>query len=311
MEQEEHLRVPPARAVEGEVAFVCDESGSVLETSAGIRDLLDLTVESVRGHPLDRLALPQHADDVRRGLSDARRDGASSFRVPLRTGNGHAVEAKVSAWSLDVQGKRLMVCVAAPISDARRHAEERSRRLADTHKVIGTILENALDDIPVEELLRRTLDLILWIPWLSIERRGAIFLVEDECGTLVMKAQRGLADPLLATCARVSFGTCLCGQAAATRAPIYAADLDERHTTRYPGISAHGHYCVPICSGGATLGVITTYLVPGHEASAIELEFLLAVADALAGAIIRHRAAAECRSLQRRLDEVLPPNRRC
>jgi GAF domain-containing protein len=220
------------------------------------------------------------------------------------------VEAKVSAWSFDVQGKRLIVCLAAPRSDARHRAEERARRLADTQKVIGTILENALEDIPLDELLRRTLDLILWIPWLSIERKGAIFLVDDGSDALVMKVQRGLTHPLLSACARVLLGTCICGQAAATRTPIYVADVDDRHTTRYPGMAGHGHYCVPICSGGSALGVITTYLASRHEPSAIELEFLLAVADALAGAIIRHREVSERRSLQRRLSEVLSPDRR-
>jgi GAF domain-containing protein len=150
-------------------------------------------------------------------------------------------------------------------------------------------------------VLQRTLDLILWIPWLSIERTGAIFLVEDEPGALVLKVQRGLRTALLSSCARVAFGSCLCGQAAAAQTPIYAATVDERHTTRYPGIASHGHYCVPICGGGATLGVITTYLAPGHDASAIDLEFLMAVADTLAGVVMRRRADAERDRLQRRL----------
>jgi GAF domain-containing protein len=63
----------------------------------------------------------------------------------------------------------------------------------------------------------------------------------------------------------------------------------------------HGHYCVPICSGDAALGVINTYLAAGHEPSAIDVEFLLAVADTLAGVIVRRRVAAECEVLRLRL----------
>jgi len=309
MEHEDQPRAPRAVAAGAEVAFICDDSGSVLEASATLRDLLGLSVESVRGQPFVRLAVRQDEDAVRRGLSEANQGRASSFSVGLRAEHGDAVEAEVSAWSFEVLGRRLTVCLAAASSDARRQAEERARRLADTQKVIATILEIALEEIPVEELLRRTLDLILWIPWLSIEQKGAIFLVEDAPDAIVMKVHRGLSSSLLSTCARVPFGSCLCGNAAASRSPVYAGNLDERHTTRYSGIAAHGHYCVPICSGDATLGVITTYLAPGHDPSAIDLEFLLAVADTLAGVLIRHRAGAECRRLERRIDEILRADR--
>ena len=124
-----------------------------------------------------------------------------------------------------------------------------------------------------------------------------------------MKVSRGLSDPLLSSCARVPFGTCLCGEAAASRGPVFAADLDERHTTRYPGMLPHGHYCVPICSGDATLGVLNTYLAAGHEPSAIDLEFLMAVADALAGVVVRRLVAGECEVLRRRLDDALRQGR--
>jgi hypothetical protein len=119
-----------------------------------------------------------------------------------------------------------------------------------------------------------------------------------------MKVQRGLCGALLSTCAQVSFGTCLCGRAAATLAPVYAATLDERHGTRYPGITPHGHYCVPICSDGRAIGVITTYLAPGHDACAIDLEFLMAVADALAAVVMRHHSDAARLHLERRLRDL-------
>lgn len=309
MEREDQLRVAERVEVCADVAFICDESGCVLDASATVEDLLRRSAESVRGEPFLRLVSPRDEQAVRRSLSEARDGRGSEFPVTFRSGNGEPVEAKVSAWSFEVSGRRLTVCLMAAGGAARREAEERARRLADTQKVIATILEISLQDVPLEELLQRTLDLVLWIPWLSIEKKGAIFLAEGAPDALVMKVHRGLSTVLLSTCARVSFGSCLCGRAASARTPVYAADIDECHTTRYAGMPAHGHYCVPICSGDATLGVITTYLAPGHEASAIDLEFLLAVADTLAGVLIRHRAAVECRGLERRLTEMLRPDR--
>lgn len=287
-----------------ELAFVCDERGSILDASAAAAGLHGGPVDVLRGRPLARLAVPEDENAVARGLAEARRVGASRFSVRLLAAGASPVRAEFAAWSLEVSRARITVCVALASGDAKFHAEERARRLADTQKVIATILELALHDRPLESLLQQTLDLILWIPWLRIERKGAIFLVEDDPNTLVMAVSRGLDTPLLSSCGRVPFGTCLCGQAAASRTPVYAADLDERHTTRYLGIAPHGHYCVPICSGDATLGVINTYLAAGHRPSAIDLEFLMAVADTLAGVLIRRRVAAECDVLRRRLDDA-------
>ncbi len=295
MEHEGQLRAPPAFAAGAEIAFICDERGAVLEVSQAIGRLLGRSLDSMRGRPLAHLALREDEDAVTRGLGEARRRGASSFSVNLRAQGGPAVETELSAWTVDSQGERLTLCLAASAREASRRAEERARCLADTQKVIATILELALEEIPLDDLLRRTLDLILSIPWLSIERKGAIFLVERDPKALAMKVSRGLSGSLLTSCARVSFGACLCGKAALYRKPVYRADLDERHTTRYPGIAPHGHYCVPICTESRTLGVITTYLAPGHERSNVELEFLTAVANTLAGVLIRRHADAERR----------------
>ena len=295
------------RAVEAgpALAFVCDEHGSIVDASATAAEVTGVPVAAMRGRLLARLGVSEDEAGVVAGLAEARRSGASKFSMRVVRSSGSPVRTQIAAWTLDVNGSPLTLCTALASDEARRQAEERARRLADTQKVIATILELALGDHPLEDLLQRTLDLVLWIPWLSIERKGAILLVEDEPSTLVMKASRGLEGPLLSSCGRVPFGTCLCGHAAATRTPVYAADLDERHTRRYPGMIPHGHYCVPICAGDATLGVINTYLAAGHEPSAIDLEFLMAVADTLAGVLLRRRVAGECDELRRLLDHAL------
>jgi signal transduction histidine kinase len=293
MEHEGRSTVPPALAAGAEVAFVCDARGSILQASETIGRLLGRSAGSMRGRSLAHLAVREDRNAIAGGLAQARLAGASSFSARLRTQGGVPVEKEIAAWCVESKGKRLTLCFAASSADAARRAEERARYLADTHKVIATILALALEEIPLDELLGKTLDLILSIPWLAIERKGAIFLVEQEPKALVMKVNRGLIDTLLTSCARVPFGQCMCGLAAASGKAEYSSMLDERHSTRYPGIVQHGHYCVPICSEDQTLGMITTYLAPGHERSDVEIEFLTSVANTLAGVLIRRREIAE------------------
>lgn len=172
----------------------------------------------------------------------------------------------------------------------RKKTEEALQRNYDTQTAVNSLLRRSLEDIPLEEFLDFALKLVLAIPWLSLQSRGCIFLVEDDPKVLIMKVQNGLADPIQNACSRVPFGRCLCGRAAWTRQIQFADHLDERHETRYDGIYPHGEYCVPIISSGRVLGVMNLYLKEGHSRDAGEEAFLHSIADALAGIIDRRRA---------------------
>jgi diguanylate cyclase (GGDEF)-like protein/PAS domain S-box-containing protein len=164
--------------------------------------------------------------------------------------------------------------------DLRIEKEEQS--------ALNTLLRISLEELTLQQQFERALDVILALSWLPIEPKGGIFQVEDDSETLVLQAQRGLAPSLLTLCARVPFGYCLCGRAAATQEIQYASCLDPRHDINYPGIQPHGHYNVPILSRHGLLGVIVLYLKHGHARQEREVEFLGSVANTLAG-MIDHR----------------------
>jgi putative nucleotidyltransferase with HDIG domain len=165
---------------------------------------------------------------------------------------------------------------------------ERLYHNKDTQMVINTLLRLSLEDILLKELLQTTINLLVSIPWLS--SKGAIFLVEGNPKTLVMKAQSGLASPLMQKCAAVPFGKCLCGRAALEQKIQFSKHLDEVHEIRYEGIEPHGHYCIPILHASNVLGVINLYVNEGHVKEEGETEFLASIADTLAGIIIRKQA---------------------
>lgn len=162
-----------------------------------------------------------------------------------------------------------------------------------SQSVINALLRRSLEAMSLDLILRDALDLILSIPWLSFEKQGSIFVVEKDPRTLVMKAESGLCEPIKRSCARLPFGKCLCGRAAATQEIQFTGSLDSRHEISYDGLISHGHYCVPICYEGETLGVINIYVREGHQRSQREEDFLTAVADTLAGIIMRKRLAEE------------------
>jgi len=182
------------------------------------------------------------------------------------------------------------VRMVGTIQDITEHkiAEERITRAYQQQGILKEILQMSLENIPFAEVLDRTLEKILSIEWLPIKRRGAIFLSDGE--TLDLKSHRGFSREIIASCASVPYGRCICGLAAEKGSLQFAASLDERHVIRYEGIMPHGHYCVPIKSGKKILGVINLYVDEGHHRDRKQEEFLEAVADTMAGIIERIRA---------------------
>lgn len=153
---------------------------------------------------------------------------------------------------------------------------------------LNSILSVSLENISLKEQLEKALSILLSLSWLTIRNAGGIFLVDKKSNTLVLTVDHGLNPALLTLCARVPFGHCLCGRAAATKEIQYAACLDKRHEITYDGILPHGHYNIPIISQDKVLGVIVLYLTHGHKRDEREIMFLGGVANTLAGLIERY-----------------------
>jgi len=197
-------------------------------------------------------------------------------------------------------GRPLFLHTTRDISEIRQARAQVARELAE-RTVLHDLLQTSVSTPGLDQYLEYFVQRLTSLPWLRVETKGAIFLVEDEPDVLVMKTQSEMAEPLLLDCARVPFGRCLCGRAAQTGKPIHAAVLDDRHETRFDGMPDHGHYCVPLLSGtNHVLGVLNLYLHAGHEQDDKELAFLLAASSLLAGTVERKWAEEKlCASEQR------------
>lgn len=220
---------------------------------------------------------------------------ASVAVIPIRhrmetLGTIHLADKSEGTLSPKVMG--FIESISPIIGEAvqRFNIEEELHQNYDIHAAINDLLYLSLEDVSLDEILKRTLDIILSITWFSFESSGCIFLVENDPNVLVMKAQKGLAEPIQNTCAQVPFGRCLCGRAASAQKIQFADGIDLRHEILYEGILPHGHYCTPIINNRNIYGVITLFLKEGHPRNEREEEFLNAVARTLSGIIGRKHA---------------------
>ena len=288
--------------------FIVDEEGYFREVNPAYCHLVGYSREELLTMSIPDIEARETPARTRDHIGEIIASGKARFETAHRHKDGYLIEVEVSVTFLSLETDRYLLSFIRDLTDVKdrdrrlQAREEELRQNYDTQFAVNALLQLSLQNISLDGILSRALDLILSIPWLSFESRGSIFLVEEGHRVLVMQVQRGIPEPLLRGCERVPFGKCLCGQAASTGELQYANCLDSRHEVRYEGIHPHGHYCVPITISGKVLGVINLYLREGHPSAQKENEFLTAIANSLAGILIRKRTEEENRKLNQDLE---------
>ncbi|MGA2865681.1 MAG: PAS domain S-box protein [Verrucomicrobiota bacterium] len=273
---------------------VVNQAGIIVLVNAQTERMFGYRREELYGQPVE-LLMPErlrqrHVAHRHSYSTDAHvRPMSGGLNMVGRRKDGSEFPAEISLSPLETEEGVLTCCTYRDITE-RKQAEEELRRSDQTQEVLNALLSISLQDISLKETLQQVIDRILAISWLSVEAKGAIFVVEADSLALALKAQRNLPASLQAACGLVPFGRCLCGRAAASGKMEFAEHVDDRHETNYEGMHPHGHYCVPIVSAGKVLGVINLYVKENHRRESKEDEFLHAVANVVGGIIQRKRA---------------------
>ncbi len=273
--------------------MVIDRSHRILIANRGMVESSGLNASQFRGAFCPKVV--HGTDDPFPGcpLEEAACHGCAVSKEFFLAEDERWVRTEVFPFSLPGESEMVYLHIAQDITESKA-SQMREQHGADMLRVANELLIAAQATPSTTATFERALDLILALPWLSFEGRGAVFLADESGKHLELVAQRGLAIEIRTSCRKVPVGICLCGRAAATGECVHAAGLDDRHDVTYPGIQDHGHYCVPIGSDGRTLGVLNIYLRPGHPRDEEEIAFLEGVAGTL-GTIVSNRRSQEDR----------------
>ncbi len=296
-EQVARLSSEPVLIVEGD--------GTIVAANSALVDVLGGPERPLVGERLVDLS-PDSSDVIARLLRDCL-DATDPVvgRLVLTKADASLVECSCKGLLLRPPGEghcgliglRLNTCgqIAALEEKVPQFGDEtRRRQRVESHLAAICQSQDALNDLhrlglketSLEDILKDFLDTLFSLPWLKIKSKGAVFLVGDRPGLLVMKVSRGFSEELRTICRRVPFGQCLCGRAALSGDTVFADCTDDRHETTHGGMEDHGHYCMPlIASGKEVLGVLTLFIPQGHVCDEAETEFLEAAAAVLAGIV--------------------------
>lgn len=240
----------------------------------------------------------------RAGQSEA--TGTLELELELRRREGSTVWTDTRfSFLRDPKGAPLgLLAVTRDISESRSIRVAMQRNY-DKQNAINSLLNLTLEDLTLEDMLSKALNILLGIPWLTSESQGAIFLVESDPDYLVMKVHNVSSGSKCRLCARIPVGKCVCGQAAGAAKTIFVDQIDHRHEFTHAGMEGHGHYCVPMLMGGQTMGIINLCLREGFVPQEGEEEFLTAYANALAMAVAHHRSEQALRESETRTRTIL------
>lgn len=294
-ESEERYRALFDRSMD--CVYLHDFAGNFIDANPAALRLFGYASDEVASLSFVDVLTPDQVPRAQQTLEELQRTGSqqalTEFRVQRKDGTFVDIE---STSSIIVRGgKPYAVQGLARDITERKKMEQELKHGYQTLSLLNELLSLSLSPLPLTELLQQALVSLLRAPWLSVDAKGAIFLVSEHERVLEMKAQVGVGAAVKATCARMPFGRCLCGRVAEQGELIFAGGLDQRHEVRYEGMTPHGHHCVPIKAGKRVLGVLNLLVQEGHAQQPAEEKFLRAAADVLAGIIERRRAEEHVR----------------
>lgn len=197
---------------------------------------------------------------------------------------------------------------ALAIHNARLLNDVRERK--DELDILNKIAGASSRTLSLKEMLDAVIDVILGSEPLKLEKKGAIFLCDEEKKTLSLAVSRNLGPEHGVLCSNVPYGECLCGICAESGRILVSESnvTDARHSRTYPDVKEHGHIVLPLKSGESTLGVLCLYLASGIRLSEKQRELYESVSDILAIAVnnaLNHRQVAVlAQSLESNIDLI-------
>ncbi len=275
-----------------ETIFILDESGIITACSQRVKHVLGWSPTELRGKSFAELVFPSsdglpfstHWAQI---IAKDKEEISSWTREEiLLQCDGTPMPVELHICALQGQNGRTFM-LTTNINKRLIPSGSQLEKIVRNQSTINFILEVALLDATLEEILRNILEYVLNFSIPTLQDKGAVFLVADDSEHLVLAAQKGFSPEQQQRCNRIPYGTCYCGRAALYAEIQFAGNVDHGHDIRVQNAAPHGHYCVPICSGDNLLGVLALYLQEGHTQNDTEHDMLKSLGNILAGVIQR------------------------
>jgi two-component system sensor histidine kinase DegS len=173
-------------------------------------------------------------------------------------------------------------------------------------EAVGAVSGVIIQSLELDQILDSALDKVVEV--LRVERRGGIFLVDEEARELILAAHQGLPPEFAQAEGRIKAGECLCGRAAQTGEVLVSEECpdDPRHA-KFGLDREHSHVIMPLRARDKVVGVLFLYAAPGYRCSPSDVGVLTTIGNQIGVAVENarlHQDVARQLERERRLNEV-------
>ncbi len=177
------------------------------------------------------------------------------------------------------------------------HAARRAQADATARAEIARLLHK---EAPLCDRLNRVLEVLLQLEGMDLQKKGGIFLIDDEHDRLELLTTVGqFTEEFLREERTIPLGFCLCGRAALSGELLISDDCfcDPRHERQFANMAPHGHYIVPLKNGASIIGILFLYTDPYPAREPVRFAQLETIGELVGTAIARDR-------IQRKLEKA-------
>lgn len=187
--------------------------------------------------------------------------------------------------------------------DAVEEIRKRTEEYRVLHEV-AKILHNAQG---MESMLKESMAALIGFKELEVEQKAGIFLADEEKKVLRLLCTIGdFSDEFLEKEKEIPYGNCLCGRVAVSGELLVSNSCftDKRHENQFEGMTAHGHYIVPLKSQEKMIGVLFLYTDENPPWYIRNQEILLSIGGLMADAIVSRRREEKIHNKNQQLEEL-------
>ena len=301
-----------SKAVEqlAEAVIITDPGGNITYVNPAFEAISGYTADEALGRNPRILKSGQCPPEMYKSMWETLSRGEVwRGSVINRRKNGSTYHARLTISPIRTHTGRVINYVAVQYEiTTQLELEKQARLRSEEYRVLHEVAKALHKSGSMEEMIQDALNVLITFNELQVEQKAGVFLADEENRVLKLFSTVGeFSQEFLEKEKQIPYGNCLCGRAAVSHDFLISDSCftDERHENKFEGMTAHGHYIVPLLSREKLVGVLFLYTdekPPWYERSR---EILLSIGGLIADAI-EHRRIED--QIHRRNEELAAAN---
>ncbi|MGP0564498.1 MULTISPECIES: sensor histidine kinase [unclassified Nitrospina] len=280
-----------------EAIYITDPDGVISHVNPAFELLTGFRGDDVVGKSGRILKSGHHPESFYNSMWDMLMSGNIwSGQMVNKKRDGTVFPADVTIFPISDPADRISHFVAILHgTTAQLQAHEETLRRNMEYTALHNVSKILQTQDPLPQMLSRAVEEIIRLSELRIEYKAGVFIADHEKKVLRLYTTVGdFPEEFHRQDAEVPFGECLCGRVAMSGEMLVSNNCfsDPRHERKYEGMTAHGHYIIPLKSRDKMVGVLFLYTNSNPSWYERSPEILKSMGGLIADAIEHRRAEA-------------------